>query len=59
MFIGLDGLDAERRSQPVAKSLAEVNERAEALDVRLEITESGLKFVVIGRGEYGDNEHLY
>lgn len=59
MFIGLDGLDAERRSQPVAKCLAEVKKRAKTLDVRLENTESGRKFVFIGRGEYGNNKHLY
>lgn len=48
MFIGLDGLDSKGRSQPVAKSLAELKKRAKALDVRLENIESGRKFVVVG-----------
>lgn len=49
MFIGLDRLNAEKRSQSVAKSLAEVKKKAKAFEVRLENTESGRKFVVLGQ----------
>lgn len=49
MFTCLDGLDDERHSQPAFEPLVDVEKRAQAMDVRLEKTASGWKFVVVGR----------
>lgn len=49
MFTRLDGLDDERHSQPAFEPLSDVEKRAQAMDVQLDKTASGWKFVVVGR----------